>query len=80
MKKMIFVFNHLKLLKAYNTLENKYNALLHQTKEDLFKQAIEAINRPYNIAYYKKENKRLRKIVKNLKEQEKWQKMKQENT
>lgn len=72
------IFNYLKLLKAYNTLENKYNALLHQTKEDLFKQAIEVINRPYSIDYYKKENKRLRKIVKNLKEQEKWQKMKQE--
>lgn len=72
------IFNYLKLLKAYNTLENKYNALLHQTKENMFKQSMEILNKPYNIDYYKKENKRLRKIVKNLREEEKWQKMKQE--
>ncbi len=65
------IFNYLKLLKAYNTLENKYNALLHQTKENMFKQSMEILNKPYNIDYYKKENKRLRKIVKNLREEEK---------
>jgi uncharacterized membrane protein len=63
-------FNYTKLLIKYNTLENKYMVLKERTKENMFKQSMEILNKPYNIENYKKENKRLREIVKKLRSKE----------
>ena len=63
-------FNYTKLLIKYNTLENKYMVLKERTKENMFKQSMEILNKPYNIKNYKKENKRLREIVKKLRSKE----------
>jgi len=38
------MFNYLKLLRKYNTLESKYNSLEETVKEDCFKQLIMKIN------------------------------------
>lgn len=63
-------FNYTKLLIKYNALENKYMVLKERTKENMFKQSMEILNKPYNIENYKKENKRLREIVKKLRSKE----------
>lgn len=63
-------FSYTKLLIKYNTLENKYMVLKERTKENMFKQLMEILNKPYNIENYKKENKRLREIVKKLRSKE----------
>ena len=47
-------FNYTKLLIKYNTLENKYMVLKERTKENMFKQSMEILNKPYNIENYKR--------------------------
>jgi len=61
------MFNYLKLLRKYNTLESKYNSLEETVKEDCFKQLIMKIGEPLEIKRLRDENKRLRLKVKELK-------------
>ena len=62
------LFDYIKLLGKYNTLETKYNVLVEEIKNDTFKKLLDVINEPVRIERLKKENKRLREKIKTLQE------------
>lgn len=62
------LFDYLKLRKEYNTLLNKYETLLSNTKEKCFEVIYNKINDDQSIVRLRKENKMLRQQVKTLKE------------
>ncbi len=62
------LFDYFKLRKKYNTLLNKYETLLSNTKEKCFDIIYNKINDDQSIVRLKKENKLLRQQVKTLKE------------
>ena len=51
-----------------NTLENKLETLEQSLKEKLYKSFIEKLDEPYEVERLKKENKRLRAKIKEMKE------------
>lgn len=57
-----------KLKKEVNTLENKITTLESAIKDELYVIFMEKLSEPGEILRYKKENSRLRKQVKTLKE------------
>lgn len=57
-----------KLKKEINTLENKITTLENAIKDELYVIFMEKLSEPGEILRYKKENTRLRKQVKTLKE------------
>ncbi len=61
------MFNYLKLLRKYNTLESRYKVLEETVKEDCFKQLLIKLGEPIEIKRLRDENKRLRLKVKELK-------------
>lgn len=62
------LFDYLKLLKKYNTLENKYQTLLQAVKDNVFKDVIENLNYKQKIFELKKDIKKLKAKNKKLKE------------
>lgn len=57
-----------KLKKRINTLENENETLKETIKNELYKSFMNKLNEPLELDRIKKENKRLRKKVKILKE------------
>lgn len=61
------MFDYLKLLRKYNTLESKYESLKSDIKEDCFNKIINKLGEPLEIKRLREENKRLRIKNKELK-------------
>ncbi len=60
---------YLRLLMKYNSVCNKYNALVDTIESDLYKEIINgAYSKAINMEQYKNENIKLRKKIKELKE------------
>ena len=70
MDKFKTIFSYFKLLKKYNTLKIEHEALQQQIKDKCFKSVLEAVNEPKKVERYRKENKRLRLKIKELKAKE----------
>lgn len=64
----MIILNLVKANKRANTLQVKYNTLEEVVKSELYKEFMKKLDEPTQIDRYKKENKRLRKQVKTLKE------------
>lgn len=60
--------NKRKLKKRINQLENENEVLTNAIKDELYRIFMDKLGEPGEIARYKKENSRLRKQVKTLKE------------
>ena len=59
---------YLHLLMKYNSVCNKYNALIDTIESDLYKEIINgAYSKAMTMEYYKNENIKLRKKIKELK-------------
>lgn len=63
------MFNYIKLLRKYNSLETEYEVLKEYTKTDSFNKLIAKLGEPLEIKRLREENKRLRIKVKELKNQ-----------
>lgn len=61
------MFNYLKLLRKYNTLETKYESLKLDLQEDCFNKILEKLGEPIEIKRLREENKRLRIKLKDFK-------------
>ena len=61
------LFDYMKLLKKYNTLETEYEVLKEEVKDDCFKRILKAIGEPEENIRLREENARLRKKIKELK-------------
>lgn len=61
------MFDYLKLLRKYNTLESKYESLKSDIKEDCFNKIINKLGEPIEIKRLREENKRLRIKIKEFK-------------
>lgn len=60
---------YLHLLMKYNSICNKYNALIDTIESDLYKEIINgAYSKAMKLEYYKNENIKLRQKIKELKE------------
>ncbi len=57
------------LLLEYNTLSLNYDSLVESTKSKLFKTIMKNLESDERVEYYKNENKKLRKKIKELKQQ-----------
>ena len=62
-------FDYLKLLKKYNKLEIEYQALKETVKDRCFDKLLDTIGQPMEIKRLRKENKRLRIKIKELKKE-----------
>lgn len=62
------LFDYFKLLKKYNTLENKHQTLIQAVKDDVFKDVIENLNYKQKIFELKKDIKKLKSKNKKLRE------------
>lgn len=59
---------YLHLLMKYNSVCNKYNALIDKIESDLYKEIINgAYSKALNMEHYKNENIKLRQKIKELK-------------
>lgn len=63
------MFNYIKLLRKYNSLETEHEVLKEYTKTDSFNKLIAKLGEPLEIKRLREENKRLRIKVKELKNQ-----------
>ena len=61
------LFDYMKLLRKYNTLETEYEVLKEEVKDDCFKRILKAIGEPEENIRLREENARLRKKIKELK-------------
>lgn len=68
MKKINKIPIWIKQHRRINTLENKVEALENSIKEELYKEFMKKLGEPMEMARLKKENKRLRIQVRELKE------------
>lgn len=62
------LFNYMKLLKKYNTIQGELEALKETVKDELYKKWMDKLGEPLEIERLRKENKDLRKKIKVLKE------------
>lgn len=62
------IFDVIKLNKKINTLENKVETLENSIKDELYKEFMKKIGETTEVDRLKKENKRLRIKIKDLKE------------
>ena len=69
MKTIDEISRYIKLLRKYNALRLDYDMLKEQTKNKCFDKLLDKIGEPEEIKRLKKENKRLRIRVKDLKKQ-----------
>lgn len=70
MDKFKTIFSYIKLLHKYNTLKNEHEVLKEQVKNKCFNEVLRAVNEPKKVERYRKENKRLRLKIKELKSKE----------
>lgn len=64
----MIILDLMKANQRANTLQVKYDTLKEVVKNELYKEFMKKLDEPTQIDRYKKENKRLRKQVKTLKE------------
>lgn len=69
MKTIDEISRYIKLLRKYNALRLDYDMLKEQTKNKCFDKLLDKIGEPEEIKRLRKENKRLRIRVKDLKKQ-----------
>ncbi len=69
MKTIEELTRYIKLLRKYNALKLDYDMLREQTKNRCFDKLLDKIGEPEEIKRLRKENKRLRIKVKDLKKQ-----------
>lgn len=61
------IFDYLKLLRKYNTLENKYETLVQDVKSELYKDFMAKLGEPLEMKRLRKENAKFRRQIKELK-------------
>ena len=61
------IFDYLKLLRKYNTLENKYETLVQNVKSELYKDFMAKLGEPLEIKRLRKETAKFRRQIKELK-------------
>ncbi len=61
------LFDYMKLLRKYNTLETEYEVLKEEVKEDCFNRVLKAIGEPEENTRLREDNANLRKKIKELK-------------
>lgn len=69
LKKIKVLFDNTKLLKKYNTLENKYQVLKESIKEGLLESYLDYVGIPDVIEKLREENTMLKEKNKKLKEE-----------
>ena len=62
------LFDYMKLLKKYNTIQGELEILKETVKDELYKKWMDKLGEPLEIERLRKENKDLRKKIKVLKE------------
>ena len=62
------LFDYMKLLKKYNTIQGELEVLKETVKDELYKKWMDKLGEPLEIERLRKENKDLRKKIKVLKE------------
>lgn len=61
------IISYIELQKKYNTLELEYEVLKEQVKDDCFKNILKLLSEQQTIESLRKENKKLRIKIKELK-------------
>lgn len=62
------LFDYMKLLKKYNTIQGELEVLKETVKDELYKKWMDKLGEPLEMERLRKENKDLRKKIKVLKE------------
>lgn len=65
------MFNIIKLQQRINTLENENETLKNVIKDELYKEFMKKLAEPMEVERLRKENKKLRLQIKNLRRKEK---------
>lgn len=69
LKKIKIVFDNVKLLKKYNTLESKYQVLRDSIKDGLLESYLDYVGIPNELEMLKEENSKLKVKNKKLREE-----------